>query len=277
VTGGSGVDGARDRTRLDILLVERGLAESREKAQALIMAGLVIVNDIPAQKPGQRVPGGSSLKVKGPAIPYVSRGGLKLEAALREFAIRVEGVCALDIGSSTGGFVDCLLQHGARKVYAVDVGHGQLHQKIRQDPRVISIERTNARYLKSDSIPERPALVTLDVSFISLTKVIPAIVRACGGPFHLVALVKPQFEAGRGQAPKGVVTSKDVHRRVLGSISAYLSGEGFRCLGVVHSPVKGPEGNIEFLLSAAYCQSGDSGLPAGEIDAAVEKAHGSFQ
>jgi len=270
-------DRVRDRPRLDVLLVEKGLAESREKAQALVMAGLVTIDDAPAEKPGQRVSGEASLKVKGPAMPYVSRGGLKLDAALREFGTHVDGVCALDIGSSTGGFVDCLLQHGARKVYAVDVGHGQLHQKIRQDPRVVCLEGKNARYLKRDDIPEKPALVTLDVSFISLTKVIPAVVRVCGGPFELLALVKPQFEAGRGQVPKGVVRSRDTHRRVLRDISAHLTGEGFCCLGLVHSPIKGPRGNIEFLLSAVYGRPAGSGLSPGAIEAAVEKAHSSFQ
>ncbi len=270
-------DRARDRPRLDVLLVERGLAESREKAQALVMAGLVIVDGAPAEKPGQRVSGEVSLNVKGRAIPYVSRGGLKLDAALREFGTHVDGVCALDIGSSTGGFVDCLLQHGARRVYAVDVGHGQLHQKLREDPRVVSIEGKNARYLKPGDIPEKPALVTLDVSFISLTKVIPAIVSACGGPFELIALVKPQFEAGRGQVPKGVVRSRDTHRRVLGDVSSYLAGQGFECTGVIHSPIKGPRGNIEFLLCAVYGRSAGAPVHAGAIDAAVEKAHSSFQ
>jgi len=264
-----------ERTRIDSLLVARGLAESRERAQALVMAGLVSVGGVIAEKPGQRIPAGSAVEVKGPAMPYVSRGGLKLEAALREFAVPVDGVCALDVGSSTGGFVDCLLQHGARKVYAVDVGYGQLHQKLRQDSRVVLLERTNARYLRSDMIPEKPTVVTIDVSFISLAKVMPAVVRACGIPFHLVALVKPQFEAGRGQVPKGVVRSEETHRRVLESVSACLKAQEFRCHGLIHSPIRGPEGNIEFLVYAIQSPGHGAGLSALDIDTAVTRAHSS--
>ncbi|MDP2859798.1 MAG: TlyA family RNA methyltransferase [Bacillota bacterium] len=264
-----------ERTRLDAALVARGLAESRQKAQALVMAGLVSVGGVVAEKPGQRIPAESHIEVKGPAIPYVSRGGLKLEAALREFAVPVNGACALDVGSSTGGFVDCLLQHGARKVYAVDVGYGQLHHKLRQDPRVILLERTNARYLSSDMILEKPTVVTMDVSFISITKIVPAVTHACDTPFHLVALVKPQFEAGRGQVPGGVVKSEETHRQVLESVSSFLKAEGFRCLGLMPSPIRGPEGNIEFLLYAVHSPGDGAGLTSKEIDEAVARAHSS--
>jgi 23S rRNA (cytidine1920-2'-O)/16S rRNA (cytidine1409-2'-O)-methyltransferase len=252
-----------DKLRLDQLLVERGLAETRSQAQALILAGRVQVNGQPAPKSGTRVPADAQVSVLQ-ALPYVSRGGLKLQAALDAFHVSVTGAMCADVGASTGGFTDCLLQRGAARVYAIDVGYGQLAWKLRQDERVVVMERTNARYL--ESLPEPVGIVTLDVSFISLRLLLPVVagwartsrlsaltpgeVRgwlATGG--EVISLVKPQFEAERGQVGKGgVVRDPEVHRQVLEKVAGYAAASGLAVLGVIRSPITGPAGNVEFLM-----------------------------
>ncbi len=236
------------KQRLDLLLVERGLAESREQARRLIMAGEVLVNDEVNDKPGKSVPLEASLRVRNP-LPYVSRGGLKLAAALDEFQIDVTNVTAVDVGASTGGFTDCLLQRNVARVYAVDVGYGQLAWKLRTDARVVVIERTNIRYL--EQLPEGVLvdLAVIDASFISLALVLPATLRLLTPDAQVVALIKPQFEAGKAQVGKGgVVRDKAVHRRVLEEVLNLAGALGLNIGGLTVSPAPGPAGNIEFLV-----------------------------
>jgi 23S rRNA (cytidine1920-2'-O)/16S rRNA (cytidine1409-2'-O)-methyltransferase len=237
---------AMERERLDVLLHRMGLANSREQARRLIMAGQVSVDGETTDKAGTRVP--LTAKIDIQARPtYVSRGGLKLEAALAAFAVKVRGMVAADIGASTGGFTDCLLQHGATRVYAVDVGYGQLAWSLRQDPRVVAMERVNARYLHA--LPEPIDLITIDVSFISLRLVLPALVPLLKPVGQIIALAKPQFEAGRRQVGKGgVVRDPAVHRAVLHDLLTWASANGLQVQGVVTSPLRGPAGNIEFLV-----------------------------
>ena len=244
---------APKRQRLDNLLVERGLAESRTKAQALIIAGKVFSGDKRLDKPGTAVPTDSDLRVVAPDHPWVSRGGVKLAAGLDRFGIDPAGLVALDIGASTGGFTDVLLTRGARKVYAVDVGHGQLDWKLRNDLRVVVLERTNARYLSSAEIPEPPDLIVCDASFIGLRTVLLAALNLAAPGARLIALIKPQFEVGRGRVGKGgVVRDPALHAEVCDTISRWLDGlPGWSVLGIAESPIKGPEGNIEFLIGAA--------------------------
>lgn len=237
--------------RLDVLLVERGLAPSRERAQALILEGAVRIAGEPHSKAGEAVPADSPVELVGADVPFVSRGGLKLQRALDAFGVDPGGKVCLDVGASTGGFTDCLLQAGAARVYAVDVGHGQLDWKLRQDARVVVLEKTNIRYLTE--LPETPDLATIDVSFISLTKVLEPITQLLLPPGQnpepdVVALVKPQFEAGPKAAPKGVVRDSTVHRRVLQLVLEHARGLGWRPRGLVPSPILGPAGNREFLL-----------------------------
>ncbi|MHB8620624.1 MAG: TlyA family RNA methyltransferase [Chloroflexota bacterium] len=236
--------------RLDLLLVERGLAPSRERARALILEGNVLLGGERHTKAGEMVATDSGLAL-AERQPFVSRGGLKLRQALRTFDVQPAGKVCLDVGASTGGFTDCLLQAGAARVYAVDVGYGQLDWNLRRDPRVVVLEKTNIRYLSE--LPETPRLATIDVSFISLSKVLPAVQRLLGGTAtgpagDLVALVKPQFEAGPGNAPKGVVRDPLVHRQVLSGVVAVARQGGWIPRGLVVSPVLGPAGNREFLL-----------------------------
>jgi 23S rRNA (cytidine1920-2'-O)/16S rRNA (cytidine1409-2'-O)-methyltransferase len=233
--------------RLDILLVERGLAETRAQAQALVMAGEVLVNGNRADKAGMAVPGEAEIEVKA-ALPYVSRGGLKLAHAVEVFGLepRIQGRVALDIGASTGGFTDVLLQQGAARVYAVDVGTNQLAWKLRQDPRVVSIEQTNIRYL--DTLPELVQLATADVSYIGLELVTPVAARLTAPDAFMVVLIKPQFEAGREQVGKGgVVRDPQVHRGVIRRLAERWSAEGLHIAGLTRSPITGPAGNIEYL------------------------------
>ncbi|HIE33304.1 MAG TPA: TlyA family RNA methyltransferase [Thermodesulfobacteriaceae bacterium] len=239
-----------EKERLDRLLVQKGLVESREKAQALIMSGVVYVDGQRMEKAGTRVSVASQIEIRGSGLPYVSRGGLKLEGALKVFDLKVEGLACADIGASTGGFTDCLLKHGARRVYAIDVGKGQLHEKLRQDPRVVVMEGVNARYLKAEDLPERVALVTIDVSFISLKKILPAAKSILRPEGLILALIKPQFEVGpREVGRKGVVKDHRKHRRVMEEIWAFGEDElGFRALGVAESPLPGPAGNREFFI-----------------------------
>ncbi|HYM12289.1 MAG TPA: TlyA family RNA methyltransferase [Bryobacterales bacterium] len=242
------------KLRLDRLLVARGLAESREKAQALILAGQVLVNGQKAGKPGQMAPVEASLSLTGPLIKYASRAGLKLEAALDRFGIDVRGKTCLDVGASTGGFTDCLLQRGARKVYAVDVGTGQLDWRLRQDPRVAVRERTNARYLAWEAIGEPVDLVTCDVSFISVTLILSALAQFLRRESRIVVLAKPQFEAGRRQVGKGgIVRDPRVHAEVVEKVSRAVRELGFARVEAMESPVPGAEGNREFLVYGWEC------------------------
>ena len=242
-------DLAKAKERLDKLLVARGLAESREKAQALILAGEVYVEGQRVDKAGTKVPQEARIEVRREVLPYVSRGGLKLEHALKAFGLKVEGLVCADLGASTGGFTDCLLKHGAQKVYAVDVGRGQLHFRLREDPRVVVMEGINARYLKAEDLPEPVDLITIDVSFISLTKILPAAVKLLKPGGLIVALIKPQFEVGRGRVGKGgVVRDPALHQEVIAKIKDFAQELGLEVLGLTESPLLGPAGNKEFLI-----------------------------
>jgi 23S rRNA (cytidine1920-2'-O)/16S rRNA (cytidine1409-2'-O)-methyltransferase len=237
--------------------VSRGLAESRTKAQALIMAGVVFSNEKKLAKAGDMLAEDAPLEVRGKDHPWVSRGGIKLAHGLEHFGFDVTGAVALDVGSSTGGFTDVLLNKGAAKVYAVDVGTNQLAWKLRQDPRVVVLEQTNARYLTSEQIPEPIDIVTCDASFISLSKVLESPLKLARSGAKLVALVKPQFEAGREEVGKGgVVRDPAVHERVCADAADWVASQGWRVLDIIQSPITGPEGNVEFLLGAE--KSGDS-------------------
>ena len=235
------------RQRLDLLLVELGLAETREKARALIMAGAVLVDDEPATKPGKEVPVGSDIRLRS-ELAYVSRGGLKLEAALDAFAIHTDGVSAVDVGASTGGFTDCLLQRGAAHVVAIDVGYGQFAWKLRQDARVTVLERTNVRYMTGLPDGRLADLVVVDVSFIGLELVLPAVASFLVDGGSAIILIKPQFEAGRDQVGKGgVVRDPTVHDAVLHRVLSWAVAQGWHVAGLIASPVIGPKGNVEFL------------------------------
>ena len=242
---------ASGKKRLDVLLVERGLAETRAKAQALILAGAVFSGERKLDKAGTAYGDDTPLEVKSRDHPWVSRGGIKLAHALEHFAIDVGGLVALDIGASTGGFTDVLLQKGAARVYAVDVGHGQLAWKLRQDSRVVVLERVNARYLSAEQVPEPLDIVVCDASFIGLETVLPAALGLAKPRSQLVALIKPQFEVGPERVGKGgVVRDAALHREVCERIAAWLTGRGWDVAGIVESPIRGPEGNIEFLVYA---------------------------
>ena len=237
------------KQRLDLLLVEKGLAASRQRARALIMAGKVLVDTLRLDKPGVQVSTDAHIFVRGEDSPYVSRGGLKLAGALEALHLDVSGKVCMDVGASTGGFTDCLLQHGASRVYAVDVGYGQLAWKLRQDDRVIAIERTNIRHMSSDIIPEPVDLVTIDVSFISLKIVVPAAVQFLKPSGTILALIKPQFEAGRGHVGKGgVVRKTETHQRIIFDLRDFFQDQGLVCGTVVPSPILGPKGNQEFIV-----------------------------
>ena len=238
------------KVRLDQLLVDRGLAESRSRAQALIMAGHVYSDTKRLDKAGQQVAGDIPLEMKGQDHPWVSRGGLKLEKGLAHFAVSAHGAVCVDVGASTGGFTDVLLTNGAAKVYAVDVGHGQLAWKLRSDARVVVLEKTNARYLTAEIIPEPIDLVVCDASFIGLQTVLPAALDLVKPGGHVIALIKPQFEVGKGRVGKGgVVREPELHAEVCERIQAWLSAlPGWTVQGITESPIKGPEGNVEFLI-----------------------------
>lgn len=263
------------KERLDILLVNRQLAESREKAKAIIMSGNVFVNGQREDKAGSSFdPEKSLIEIKGNTLPYVSRGGLKLEKAMNQFGISLEGKVCMDIGASTGGFTDCMLQNGAVLVYAVDVGHGQLAWKLRQDPRVICMEKTNIRYVMPEDIAESLDFASVDVSFISLTKVLLPAKRLLKENGQIVCLIKPQFEAGREKVgKKGVVREKSVHLEVIEQVISYAVSIGFEILHLEFSPIKGPEGNIEYLLHLKNHAEGlFSDCPADKT-AVVDEAH----
>ena len=267
---------AGKKERIDVLLVEKGLVPSREKAKSCIMAGLVFVQGEKVDKAGTLVNTDAAIRLRENALPYVSRGGFKLEKALREFPITLTGKIMVDIGASTGGFTDCALQHGIARSYAVDVGYGQLAWSLRQDPRVVSLERTNIRYVKREQVPEEVDFVSIDVSFISLEKVLPVADRLLKRDGCIVALIKPQFEAGREKVgKKGVVRDPLVHREViLGVLQAALR-LGLCPQGLTYSPIKGPEGNIEYLLFLKKVES-PSALDERQVEEVVDSAHGNL-
>jgi 23S rRNA (cytidine1920-2'-O)/16S rRNA (cytidine1409-2'-O)-methyltransferase len=261
-----------EKKRLDSLIFDLGLAESREKAKLMIMAGTVYVDGQKADKPGTAYPAGVSVEVRGKKLPYVSRGGLKLEKAMEVFHLSLEGRTAMDVGASTGGFTDCMLQNGAKKVYSVDVGYGQLAWKLRTDPRVVSLERTNARYLTREQVPEPVDFFSVDVSFISLKLILPAVRGLTADGAEAVCLIKPQFEAGRGKVgKKGVVRDRSVHEEVVGSVAEFAVNNGFSVLGLTFSPVKGPEGNIEYLIHLKKSDA-PSSVPL-DVASVVERSH----
>ena len=246
-----GRERASGRKRLDAVLVERGLVETRARARAVIMAGDVYVDGVRTDKAGALVKQGSEVAVRDTSLKYVSRGGLKLEAALKEFGIDPKGKTAIDIGASTGGFTDCLLRSGAAKVYAVDVGYGQLDWKLRHDPRVTVREKLNARYIRPEDIGEPADIVVIDVSFISLTMIIPPAIALLKPGGVLVALIKPQFEVGKGEVGKGgIVRDESKHREVVDKITEFVKCHSLGVLGVIPSPIEGAEGNKEFLIAA---------------------------
>jgi len=259
------------KVRLDVLLTEKGLLESRQKAQATIMSGLVYVAGQRVDKPGTPVDPDAEIEIRGNTLKYVSRGGLKLEKAMAVWPIDLNGKVCMDVGASTGGFTDCMLQNGAAKVYAVDVGYGQLAWKLRGDERVVCLERTNARYLDHEIIPEEPDFSSVDVSFISLKLILPAIAGVLKDGGEVVCLVKPQFEAGRDKVgKKGVVRDPAVHREVLEHFLTHAQNSGFTVLDLNYSPVRGPEGNIEYLGWLRKTAWVDKSF---DLDALVEASH----
>ena len=260
-----------NKTRLDVLLVERGLQESRQKARATIMSGLVFVKGQRVDKPGTAIPNDAEIEVRGNALKYVSRGGLKLEKAMATFPIDLTGAICGDIGASTGGFTDCMLQNGAAKVYSVDVGYGQLAWKLREDPRVVCMERTNARYLTHEQVPEELDFASVDVSFISLKLILPPLCGLLRDGGHVACLVKPQFEAGKEKVgKKGVVRDPAVHLEVLEHFFEHAKESGFTVIGLTYSPIRGPEGNIEYL---GYLEKGDWQEKEFDLKALVEESH----
>lgn len=264
------------KERLDVLLVQRGLAPSREKAKAMIMEGNVYVNNQKEDKAGANFDVEVPIEVRGNTLAYVSRGGLKLEKAVNHFDLSLDGLVCMDIGASTGGFTDCMLQNGAAKVFAVDVGYGQFAWKLRQDPRVVCMEKTNIRYVTPEDIGEALDFASVDVSFISLTKVLPAAIELLKDEAEMVCLIKPQFEAGREKVgKKGVVRDKNVHLEVIEKVISFATEIGFSVLHLEFSPIKGPEGNIEYLV---HLKKNGLGEIAGTVSPAqiVEDAHGSL-
>lgn len=260
-----------NKTRLDVLLVERRLQESRQRAQAVIMSGAVFVDGRRMDKPGASVPNDAEIEIRGNTLQYVSRGGLKLEKAMATFPISLAGTVCGDIGASTGGFTDCMLQNGAGRVYAVDVGYGQLAWKLRSDARVVCLERTNARYLSREQIPEKLDFASVDVSFISLKLILPPLCALLKESGHVVSLIKPQFEAGREKVgKKGVVRDSAVHCEVLEQFLDHARDAGFAVLGLTYSPIRGPEGNIEYL---GYLEKGPWVPVEFDLEALVEESH----
>lgn len=259
------------KIRLDQLVFDLGLTESRERAKTTIMSGLVFVDGQRADKPGMQVSPDANVEVRGNALPYVSRGGFKLEKALKVFPINVEGKICIDCGASTGGFTDVLLKNGAAKVYSVDVGYGQLAWSLRQDERVVNMERTNIRYITNEQIPEALDLAVMDLSFISIKLVLPAVCMLLKDGAELVCLIKPQFEAGREEVgKKGVVRDKNIHLAVIESILNFVPEIGMTVMGLDYSPIKGPEGNIEYLC---YLKKGIFEAAAVDSKSVVEASH----
>lgn len=259
------------KVRLDQLVFDLGYTDSRERAKTTIMSGYVFVNGQRADKPGMPVAPDAAVEVRGDALPFVSRGGFKLDKALKVFPVDPDGKVCIDCGASTGGFTDVLLQHGAARVYAVDVGYGQLAWKLRNDERVINLERTNLRYVTEEQIPEPADLAVMDVSFISIKLVLPAVKRLLKPDADLICLIKPQFEAGREEVgKKGVVRDERVHKEVVNGILQFAPTVGLSVMGLDFSPVKGPEGNIEYIC---YMKNGEHTAPAPDVDAVVSASH----
>ncbi len=263
-----------EKTRADVALVNRGLAESREKAQAAIMAGLVFIGERRVMKASEPVRPEDNLLMRQPENTYVSRGALKLEKAVRVFGADLNGRVILDAGASTGGFTDVCLRSGARHVYAVDVGYGQLDWKLRNDPRVTVMERTNARYLTADVFPEKPEIAVMDVSFISIRLILPALISIIGDQGIIYSLIKPQFEAGRDKVgKKGVVRDPDTHEEVIRTISSFVQSVGWIICRLDYSPITGPEGNIEFLSEIRKADNAFPGITDNDICSVVAEAH----
>ena len=265
------------KERLDVLMVNRGLSETRSKAQAIIMSGIVYVDGSKEDKCGQKFDESVSIEVRGSTLRYVSRGGLKLEKAMNNFDVTLEGKVCMDVGSSTGGFTDCMLQNGAVKVYSVDVGNGQLAWKLRQDERVVVMEKTNIRYVTPDDIADRIRFASIDVSFISLTKVLVPVYNLLTDDGQVVCLIKPQFEAGREKVgKKGVVRDKETHAEVIKTITDFAFDTGFSVVGLDFSPIKGPEGNIEYLMYLRKEQNNINAVKGKESEVA-ELSHNTLQ
>ena len=263
------------KERLDILIVNKGLAASREKAKAIIMSGIVYVDGQKEDKAGSMFEETANIEVRGATLKYVSRGGLKLEKAMTHFGVQLKDKICMDVGSSTGGFTDCMLQNGAVKVYAVDVGHGQLDWKLRNDPRVVCMEKTNIRYVTPEDITDRINFSSIDVSFISLTKVLGPVKALLADDGQIVCLIKPQFEAGREKVgKKGVVRDPKVHEEVIEKICDFASTNGFELLHLDYSPIKGPEGNIEYLLHMRKTETMENGhTMTDQIKEVVDASH----
>lgn len=263
------------KQRIDVLLVEQGLFPSREKARAAIMAGQVLADRQRVDKAGTKVDDGVHIEIKGVVMPYVSRGGLKLEKAMEQFGFNLTGVVCMDIGASTGGFTDCMLQNGASKVYAVDVGYGQLDWKLRNDPRVVVMERTNIRHVSAEEIGEAMDFISIDVSFISLKLVLPVAKTLLTPQGKLIALIKPQFEAGRQQVGKnGVVREAAIHTQVIEKVVDFAQELGFTPEDLSFSPIRGPKGNVEFLVSLSQMELPKMLVTAEFIEKVVQDAHG---
>ena len=264
-----------NKKRLDVMLFERGLTQSREKARTVIMAGNVYVDNQKADKPGTLFKDDVKIEVRSPRINYVSRGGLKLEKAIKAFKIELNGKVAMDIGASTGGFTDCMLQNGAKKVYSVDVGYGQLDWKLRNDERVVCMERTNARYLTREEIPDELDFASIDVSFISLKLIFPALYGLLREGGEIACLIKPQFEAGREKVgKKGVVRDPAVHLEVLEHFLIHAKENHFTVLGITYSPIRGPEGNIEYL---GFLRKSEAPSAQIDLNAIVEASHSTLK
>jgi 23S rRNA (cytidine1920-2'-O)/16S rRNA (cytidine1409-2'-O)-methyltransferase len=265
------------KERLDVLLVEKGIFESREKAQKCIMAGEIFIDGMRVDKCGEKIKKSALIEFRGEGMKYVSRGGYKLEKAINSFGVDLKDKVCMDIGASTGGFTDCMLQNGAVKVYAIDVGYGQFAWKLRVDERVKCLERTNIRYVKPEDLGELSDFASIDVSFISLQKVVPVVVTLLNNKGSIVALIKPQFEAGRDKVgKKGVVREKGTHKEVINKIVDFLKREQLNILGLQYSPIKGPEGNIEYLIYITKDLEYKSDFNESMIDEIVENSHQSL-
>ncbi len=262
-----------EKLRLDVAVFERGYAETREKAKAMIMAGSVYLNGQKALKGGVTIKETDVIEVRGAVNPFVSRGGLKLDKAMKSFGLDLTDCICMDIGASTGGFTDCMLTNGAKKVYAIDVGYGQLAWKLRCDERVVNLERTNFRYVTHEQVPDECDFASVDVSFISLKLILPVMYTLLKDGGRSVCLIKPQFEAGKENiGKKGVVRDKKVHEDVVSMITDFAAANGFKVLGVDFSPIKGPEGNIEYLMYIEKCEVGEM-LWEGSVNELVERSH----
>lgn len=269
---------SEQKERLDILLVKKNIFTSRERARASIMAGEIFVDDKRVDKCGEKVKESAVLKFVGDNLPYVSRGGLKLEKALMEFNIKLDEKICFDIGASTGGFTDCMLQNNAKKVYAIDVGYGQFAWKLRTDPRVVCMERTNIRYVTNEDIGEYGHFASIDVAFISLKKVILPVANLLNEGGRIVALIKPQFEAGRDKVgKKGVVKEPETHKEVIYGILDFIKGNSYNIIGLSYSPIRGPEGNIEYLVYFTKEQQYDDDFNMENVELVVNAAHESFE